>query len=197
MKDIENMRREMEEKIRRAELSNEFEKKTGLECTVMRESFTQPRKTWITFGKLNRQKAAKLLSLFPQTEPSKTRGNKGKDINIAYILKTEHSPKMAYSVLKVEWIHKDLFITFEIDLDMKDDELMNHFKKTTCEIDNDIAGLYYGANADRSVLTQPILIFSKGDIIWFQGGHTTQLDEAEVMTIIGILKNDNRNSNEN
>lgn len=197
MKDIEKMRREMEEKIRRAELSNEIEMQTGLECTVMGESPTQPGKTWLSFGNLDRENAAKLLSLYPQTEPCRTRGHKDKDIIIAYVLRTERSPKMPYNVMEVEWIHEDKFITFKINLDTQDEELKEHFTRTTYNINDEFAGLYYGANAHKDLYTQPVLTFKGGDVIRFYGGHFTQLDEKEVMTIIGILKNDNGNSNEN
>lgn len=189
MKDIAKMREEMERKIRLAEMSNEVEEKVGIECTVMGESSTQNGKTWISFGNLDKEQAAKVLKMFPWTERSKTRSRNGEDIEISYILETHRYPKEWNTMLEVQWISGEWAISFKMPI-LEGGVLMQYFKRDWYEIDDSTIGLYFGAVSqnDKSVLKrQSMLSFNCGSVVRFYGGYNKQVSEGHAEAIVAEI----------
>ena len=190
MKDIAKMREEMERKIRLAEMSNEVEEKVGIDCTVMGESGTQKGKTWISFGDLDKEQAAKVLKMFPWTERSKTRSRNGEDIEISYVLETHRWPKEWNTKLDVEWISGEWAITFKMPILEGDDVLMQYFKRDWYELDNSSVGLWYGAVSPRdhaALKRQSMLSFNCGSVVRFQGGYHKQVSEGHAECIVSEI----------
>ena len=189
MKDIAKMREEMERKIRLAEMSNEVEEKVGIECTVMGESGTQKGKTWISFGNLDNEQAAKVLKMFPWTERSKTRSRNGEDIEISYILETHRYPKELNTKLEVQWISGEWAISFKMPI-LEGGVLMQYFKRDWYEIDDSTIGLYFGAVSpkDKSGLKrQSMLSFNCGSVVRFHGGYNKQVSEGHAEAIVAEI----------
>lgn len=192
MKDIAKMREEMERKIRLAEMSNEIEEKVGIACTVMGESSTQKGKTWISFGEVTKEQAAKILKTFPWTEKSKKTKSASDNsvLELSYLLWTKRYPKEPFTKLEIEWIHEQYSISFEIELRPDDEVLMGYFKRDWYELSSDSIGLYYGAvsSSDRENLSrQPVLSFNCGSQIRYYGGSFFQMSEGHAECIVSEI----------
>ena len=192
MKDIAKMREDMERKIRLAEMSNELEEKIGIDCTVMGESGTQKGKTWISFGEVTKEQAAKILKMFPWTEKAKrTRSASDNSVlEMSYLLETHRYPKEPLTKLSIEWIHNEYFLTLDIRIMPDDEVLMGYFKRDWYELSSDSIGLYYGAVSPRdreNLSRQPVLSFNCGSQIRYQGGYFLQTSEGHAECIISEI----------
>lgn len=192
MKDIAKMREEMERKIRLAEMSNEIEEKVGIECTVMGESGTQKGKTWISFGEVTKENAAKILKAFPWTEKAKrTRSASDNSVlEMSYLLETKRYPKESLTKLSIEWIHNEYFITLGIRIMPDDEVLMGYFKRDWFTIDDSTIGMYFGAVSPRyksELSRQPVLSFNCGGQIRYYGGSFLQTSEGHAECIVSEI----------
>lgn len=192
MKDIAKMREEMERKIRLAEMSNEVEEKVGIECTVMGESGTQKGKTWISFGEVTKEDAAKILRAFPWTEKAKRTKSASDNsvLEMSYLLETKRYPKESLTKLSIEWIHNEYFITLGIRIMPDDEVLMGYFKRDWFTIDDSTIGLYFGAVSPRDnedLRHQPVLSFNCGSQIRYYGGSFLQTSEGHAECIISEI----------
>lgn len=192
MKDIAKMREEMERKIRLAEMSNEVEEKVGIACTVMGESCTQKGKTWISFGEVTKEQAAKILKMFPWTEKAK-RTKSAIDssvLEMSYLLETHRYPKEPLTKLSIEWIHNEYSITLDIRIMPDDEVLMGYFKRDWYELSSDSIGVYYGAVSSRDgeyLSRQPVMSFNCGSQIRYQGGYFLQTSEGHAECIVSEI----------
>ena len=191
MKDIEKMRQEFERKIKCAEMSNKIEAEVGIECSVMENgSCTQKGKEWLSFSKVTKEQAGKILKMFPWTERSKTRGHNGKDIEISYVLSTSRSPKDMFTTLDISWIHNEWAISMNLPIDPTDHILMQYFKRDSYEIDDSTIGLYFGAVSEREkgyLKNVSLLSFNCGDVVRFYGGHHKQVSEGHAECIVAEI----------
>ena len=190
MKDIEKMRREMEQKIKLAELSNKIEEQTGIECSAMGESCCQRGKQRIWFGEVTKVQAAKVLKMFPWTERSKTRSRNGEDILISYILSTSQGPKEYNTKLSIAWIHGEYDMGLDMRIDPSDDVLMGYFKSDKYEIDDSTIGLYFGAvspSKKSDLRYRPCLSFNCGSVVRFHGGYFKQVSEGHAECIVAEI----------
>ena len=189
MKDIAKMREDMERKIRLAEMSNELEEKIGIDCTVMGESGTQKGKTWISFGEVTKEQAAKILKMFPWTERTRSASDNSV-LEMSYLLETHRYPKEPLTKLSIEWIHNEYFLTLDIRIMPDDEVLMGYFKRDWYELSSDSIGLYYGAVSPRdreNLSRQPVLSFNCGSQIRYQGGYFLQTSEGHAECIISEI----------
>ena len=187
MKDIAKMREKMEREIRLAEMSNEIEKKVGVNCSVMGESGTQKGKTWLLFGEVTKEQAAKILKMFPWTERAKV---SGKDIELSYILGTHRYPRDPYTLLEIQWIHEEWAITLKLPIKHDDEALRGYFRQDGYPLDDSTIGLYYGAVSprDKAELKRcPVLSFNCGSQIRYYGGYFTQTSEGHAECIIAEI----------
>ena len=192
MKDIAKMREEMERKIRLAEMSNEIEEKVGIECTVLGEPATQPGKTWISFGEVTKEDAAKILKMFPWTEKAKRTKSASDNsvLEMSYLLETKRYPKEPLTKLSIKWIYNEYFITLDIRIMPDDDVLMGYFKRDYFTIDDSSIGLYFGAVSMRDkerLSRQPVLSFNCGSQIRYYGGSFLQTSEGHAECIVSEI----------
>lgn len=187
MKDIAKMREKMEREIRLAEMSNEIEEKVGISCWVMGESGTQKGKTWLNFGDVTKEQAAKLLKLFPWTERAKI---SGKDIELSYILGTHRYPKEPFTKLEIQWIHDEWAISLKMPIRLDDEVLRGYFKQAWYELEDGSIGLYYGAVSPREkeeLRHCGVLSFNCGSQIRYYGGYFTQTSEGHAECIVAEI----------
>lgn len=192
MKDIEKMRAEMEKKIRLAEISNEIEEKVGIECSVLGEPATQKGKTWLNFGEVSKEQAAKILKMFPWTEKAKrTRSASDNSVlEMNYLLETKRYPKEPLTKLSIEWIHDEYFISLGIRIRPDDEALMGYFKMNWFTIDDSTIGLYFGAVSPRDKVNlsrQWVLSFNCGSQIRYYGGSFLQTSEGHAECIVSEI----------
>ena len=192
MKDIAEMREEMERKIRLAEISNEIEAKVGVECSCLGEPATQKGKTWICFGDVTKEQASKILKAFPWTEKAKKvkSASDNSVLELSYLLWTKRYPKEPFTKLEIEWIHEQYFLSLKIELRPDDDVLMGYFRKDKYSLDDSSIGLYYGAVSprDKSYLKeQSVLSFNCGHQIRYCGGSFFQMSEGHADCIVSEI----------
>ena len=192
MKDIAQMREEMERKIKMAEMSNEIEEKVGIECSILGEPATQKGKTWLHFGEVSKEQAAKILKMFPWTEKAKrTRSASDNSVlEMSYLLETKRYPKEPLTKLSIEWIHDEYFITLGIRIMPDDVVLMGYFRQDWYTLDDSSVGLYYGAVSPRNkgnLSRQPVLSFNCGSQIRYHGGSFLQTSEGLAECIISEI----------
>lgn len=192
MKDIAKMREEMERKIREAEMSNEIEEKVGIACSCLGEPATQKGKTWISFGEVTKEQAAKVLKMFPWTEKAKRTKSASDNsvLEMSYLLETSRYPKEPLTKLSIQWIHDEYFITLDIRIRPDDDVLMGYFRQDWFTIDDSSIGLYFGAVSPReksNLSRQPVLSFNCGSQIRYYGGRFLQTSEGHAECIVSEI----------
>ncbi len=192
MKDIAKMRADMEREIRMAELGNEIEEKTGIECSVMGESVTQKGKMWYNFRDVDKGTAAKLLAKFPRTEPIR-RTKSACDstvLELPYELELHRYPKEVFDTLSVGWISGEMHVSMKLLARRDDEAMMQYFKDDSYGIDDSTIGVYYGcvSPGEKALLgKQRALSFKGGSQIRYHGGYFLQTDAEEILRIVETI----------
>lgn len=201
MNDIAKMRKEFDEKIRLAELENEYNErleKSGIEIRIVSgDSLMQKGKIHATVRKagdwikpLDGHDAQNALKLLPMTENLRVYNGK-EHVMLPYRMETHRSPSESRTILTVNYIHGDLDLSFDMTINESDPEMMQYFQRTQRELDSREIGLYYGAVSPRTkanVQMLPFLTFNCGKIVRFQGGHHTQLSEGHLTSIAASIE---------
>lgn len=197
------MRKEFDEKIRLAELENQYNEqleKVGLSMSIFTTDKTGRNLASIHKTTDDRYRnpfdghdAQNLLRILPMTESKSVYVGDHKYEPLPCEMETYRAPKSARTNLCVKYIHDNLEIWFELPINEQNNELMQYFQRTQRELDNSEIGLYYGCVSPREksrLQMLPFLTFNCGRIVRFQGGHHKQISEGHISCIIASIEND-------
>lgn len=201
MNDITKMRSELEEKIRIAEMENEYERQlegTGLRLSIFSKdgerylaSVRKVDDSWR--NPFNEHDAQTILRMFPKTDDIRTYVGNNKYEMLPYRMETERVPREPRTKLKIHYIHENLVLWIELPINEQNPELMQYFTRDQRVLDNDTIGLYFGAVSpqEKSRLQMlPFLTFNSGRVVRFQGGCRRQISVGHIECVIASIEND-------
>lgn len=196
------MRSELEEKIRIAELENQYNEtleESGISISIFSRdkegrylaSFHKAGEGRFTKS-LDEHDAQNALRLLPMTEDKRVHVGHNEYEMLPYEMETSRTPGHP-TVLKIEWIHNDLELWFELPINERDIELMQYFTKATRELDETEIRLYIGQKTKYNKNTREnfqFWSFCCGRIVRFQGGYHKQISRGHLECIAESIIND-------
>lgn len=201
MNDIAKMRAEFEEKIHLAELENMYNEPLemyGLHLSIFSTDksgrLLASVRTERGYDKpFNEHDAQIVMNTYPMTEKMRVYLGNDKYDELSYLMETERSPSQARTILKIHYIHDKLEIWLDLPINEKNNELMQYFRRTQRELNNQEIGLYYGAVSPRTksnVRMLPFLTWNCGSVVRFQGGNHRQISEGHLCSVAESIMND-------
>lgn len=197
MIDLEKLKEKQAKELVDAQKANAYEEKLGNEALGLHllDSFSKavPQRICIhqkdLFKPLTVLQAGEVLCKFPSTDNIKVHlGTKG-EVMLPYKLQTSKSYRDPQDKIQICYISDGIEVDFYMEMDLKDDELMQFFNLSHRTLRRDE---YPETKRTRWNVNQfdhfPFYQWNSGKVICFQGGYNTQYAEGIIGSFIEMLK---------
>lgn len=195
---IEELKQKQAHELENAQRSNELEKRLDNEelhvslLDNFKSSFHKQRiniSRIPNFKPLTAKQAGEVLTKFLQEHPIKVYTvQKGGDAQLPYRIDVRKSTVDNIDKVEVHYNAEEIEVSFDMEIDQNDDELMQFFTHTTRKLDpSEYDSARTRWTADRFD-NYPILSWNSGHVVNFQGGFRRQIAECILLSFVEMLK---------
>lgn len=192
MKDIEEIKKEFEEKLLFAEIENKYSERlvgSNIELNIVNRSFTQKGYIHGFFGNVSTtEDVGMILSIFPVTEKSRVYIGSGTHEQMDYNIAVHRYPNESGTECSIGWIHDELDLTIKFYIDENDEDLMQYFKRTERQLEESEYSSFGIQKIQWRKRPLPFLTFNSGSVVKFVGGYHRQKSEGHAACLIETIK---------